>query len=46
MNKIFARNQKPVPMIQEHEMNRIDRMSALISNFSGQFVHIFISTGL
>ncbi|MBP3849388.1 MAG: SEL1-like repeat protein [Prevotella sp.] len=27
-------------------MNRIDRMSALISNFSGQFVHIFISTGL
>jgi len=30
----------------EHEKDRIERMEALISNFSGQFVSVFISTGL
>ena len=30
----------------KHEMDRIERMETLISNFSRQFVYFFISTGL
>ena len=29
-----------------HKKDRIERMEALISNFSGEFVYFFISTGL